>query len=231
MKRTMQAFEKPKKNIGSVMGALALMGVFAGFVVAASDDSHRGENLLLPDPSDEPDEQAKNKESNVDLEALETLGEVSSLLLEIPENLLMLRSGEDLLRIRDDGESTTLQVDRKSSLLNPDPELVAFDRAKKLILTNLSEEINELVMTKSKLTDVVLEIPPRLDTKRIFDAMDSDNDGSLSQQEFATGTRHPPNAATHFARVDSDGDGALSNNGFVDGLESETTTTAEKGSL
>ena len=230
MKRTMQAFEKRKKNIGSVMGALALMGVFAGFAVIASEDSYRGENLLLSDPSDLGEEQAKHKESIVDLEALRTQGEVSALLLEIPEKLLTIRSGEDLLRIRDDGESTTLQVDRKSSLLNPDPELAAFDRTKKLKLTDLSKKINELVMTKSKLTDVELEIPPRLDTKWIFDAMDSDNDGSLSQQEFATGTRHP-NAATHIDRMDSDGDGALSNNEFVDGLESETTTTAEKGSL
>ena len=106
------------------------------------------------------------------------------------------------------------------------PELQIKKEAKQLKLSKLKDELVERKLSPEPLKVVNLKLPIGLDTQRIFNAMDTNDDGELSQEEFKTSTKLP-NADEHFNEKDAGNDGALSFDEFQDLLKPKSSPTVE----
>ena len=197
------------------------------FVLLAKAHESTKHSLTLVDQSEATTTLAKLNDAVTELVIARTQGETDLVLLDVQQKVEKLQTSKESLSTQTEVKLKTLNSNRELNLTKIESDLKSLKTTKQLQLTKLNEELAELIVTQEKLKQLTLELPLKLDTHKIFDAMDSDNNGKLSHQEFKDGTKLP-DGNDQFDVMDTSDDGSLSPEEFAEGLESKPSTAAPK---
>ena len=216
MKRKLQVVKEQNKVFEKCLRFAT--SVFAIFCVLLGSSIAASQNDTLT-TFDKP--QSIDAPSNLKQKLAPHKEDSSSVWSELREKIEKLGSSKDPLYTLRDSKLTSKIVDDKRTLTKLDPELKAQLAKKKRKLKGLDKEIEKLVLKKTKVKVEELKGTTYPNFKKIFDAMDSNSDGDLSLQEFATSTKHPE-ATTHFESLDLNDDGTLSDKEFAQALKTQS---------
>ena len=227
MNKSLQQFEPDNQVTSGCMRLTALVIGVSCFVLVAKAHGSAEHSLTLVDKTKATTTLTILNDATRDFVLSRSPRKTDSRFFALKKNVDKLQTFPNSLLTKTQLKLKKLKSDHELKLTKIESDLDSLNTTMQLKLSTLNRDVHELKVASGKLKKITLEFPLILDEHKIFDALDVDNDGKLSHQEFIDGTRLPEDN-DKFDKMDVSDDGSLSFEEFNEGLKLKTSKSAPK---